>query len=163
MQGESVGSIIKHIINSGLVGRLNIIRKVKEVSKKGESNGAFPRQTPDQRIFKMVLLTKEKRKEIPAMYSQDGLGGDAIACLKMFTPDSSWTWYVIEGESVLDEDDKVIDFCFFGMVDGFEKELGYFLLSELEKIKGPLGLPIERDLYWKPTKLKDIFPELYRD
>ena len=31
-------------------------------------------------------------------------------------------------------------------VDGFEKELGYFSLRELESARGPLGLPIERDL-----------------
>lgn len=45
---------------------------------------------------------------------------------------------------------------FFGLVDGFEKELGYFSLSELESVKGPLGLKIERDLYFKPTTLKKI-------
>ena len=36
---------------------------------------------------------------------------------------------------------------FFGLVDGLEAELGYFWLSELTGVRGPLGLPIERDLY----------------
>jgi Protein of unknown function (DUF2958) len=40
---------------------------------------------------------------------------------------------------------------FFGAVSGFEFELGYFSLSELEQTTGPLGLHIERDLYFKPT------------
>ena len=50
---------------------------------------------------------------------------------------------------------------FFGLVDGFEKELGYFSLAELEAVRGPLGLPIERDLYWKPKTLEEIAPELF--
>ncbi|WP_426127674.1 DUF2958 domain-containing protein [Pararhizobium sp. PWRC1-1] len=42
----------------------------------------------------------------------------------------------------------------FGLCDlGMgEPELGYVLLSELEEIKGPGGIPIERDLNWSPTK-----------
>jgi len=32
-----------------------------------------------------------------------------------------------------------------GLVDGVEKELGYFRLSELKPVKGELGLPIEWD------------------
>ncbi|MCJ7688053.1 MAG: DUF2958 domain-containing protein, partial [Clostridiaceae bacterium] len=64
-----------------------------------------------------------------------------------FTPDSNWTWYATKFDDVD---------TFFGLVDGFEKELGYFSLSELESIRGPFGLKVERDLYFKPTKLKDI-------
>jgi hypothetical protein len=52
---------------------------------------------------------------------------------------------------------------FFGLVDGLEKELGYFSLSELQSVRGPLGLPIERDLYWRPKTLKEIAPELFED
>ncbi len=42
---------------------------------------------------------------------------------------------------------------FFGLVVGFEEELGYFRLSELTQAHGPLGLPIERDLHFQPTRL----------
>ena len=45
---------------------------------------------------------------------------------------------------------------FFGLVIGFETELGYFSLSELESIVGPYGLKIERDISFTPTALKDI-------
>jgi len=44
------------------------------------------------------------------------------------------------------------DWLFYGLVDGFEKEWGYFSLKELESVRGPLGLGIERDIYFKPTK-----------
>jgi hypothetical protein len=49
------------------------------------------------------------------------------------------------------------------LVDGFEKELGYFNLSELEEVTGPMGLPIERDLYFKPTPLEEIAPEKFKE
>jgi hypothetical protein len=45
---------------------------------------------------------------------------------------------------------------FFGLVKGFEHELGYFSLLELEEISGPFGQKIERDLHFEPTQLKNI-------
>ena len=44
----------------------------------------------------------------------------------------------------------------FGLIDGFEKELGYFSLNEIEQIKGSMGLSVERDISFQPTKLKDL-------
>jgi len=95
----------------------------------------------------MLLLTKEIIKKIPRLYEQEDKGLDAIVHVKFFTTWSNWTWYATEfdGEDI-----------FFGLVDGFEKEFGYFSLSELESINGPLGLKIERDLYFKPTKVKEL-------
>jgi len=52
---------------------------------------------------------------------------------------------------------------FFGLVDGHEKELGYFSLTELEKVRGKMNLPIERDLYFKPTMLEELAPEMFKD
>ncbi|HQF36972.1 MAG TPA: DUF2958 domain-containing protein, partial [Candidatus Dojkabacteria bacterium] len=95
----------------------------------------------------MVLLTKEVLKKLPPLYSQEEKGLDAVAVVKFFTPDSNWTWYATE----FDGED-----LFFGLVDGFEKEIGYFRLSELKSVKGALGLPIERDMYFKPKSLKEL-------
>ncbi len=66
---------------------------------------------------------------------------------KFFTPDSSWTFYATEfdGEDI-----------FFGWIVGFEKELGYFSLAEMTAARGPLGLPIERDIHFTPTKLSEV-------
>ena len=73
---------------------------------------------------------------------------DALAHVKFFTPDSNWTWYASEfdGEDI-----------FYGLVIGFEVEFGYFSLSELQSVHGPLGLPIERDLYFEPKPLRQLF------
>src|SRR5436309_2275952 len=97
----------------------------------------------------MKLLTVELRKRLPPLYSQEKVN-DPIVHAKFFTPDSNWTWLVTEGEQ--DE----TDFRFFGFVIGQEREWGYFLLSELESARGPLGLPIERDLYFQPAPFSKV-------
>ena len=102
----------------------------------------------------MKLLTKEIRKKLPPLYAQDGKGGKAIVYAKFFVSSSNWTFYATE----FDGEDT-----FFGLVDGFEKEFGYFSLSELEKVRDPLGLPIERDLYWQPKRLAEIAPEMFSE
>jgi len=45
---------------------------------------------------------------------------------------------------------------FFGLVIGNETELGYFSLDELERVKGPLGLQIERDRWFEPMTIGKI-------
>ncbi len=62
---------------------------------------------------------------------------DAPVIVKFFTPTSNWTWYATEFEG---------DDLFFGLVDGFEKEIGYFSLSALKSLHGTYGDAIERDL-----------------
>ena len=93
----------------------------------------------------MKLLTKEIQNKLPALYSQDGKGDEAIAQVKFFTPDSNWTWFASE----YDPETKT----FFGLVSGMETELGYFNLDELSSVRGPMGLPIERDMYFTPVSL----------
>lgn len=102
----------------------------------------------------MKLLTKEILKTLPKLYAQDSKGENAIVYVKFFTPDAQWTWYVLEGEK---RDD---DFEFFGIVEGMFTEYGYFMLSELKEVRGAFGLPIERDLYFEPTKVKDLYPKI---
>jgi hypothetical protein len=97
--------------------------------------------------FKPVkLLTKELEKKLPPLYSQDGLGDEAMAFVKIFTPDSNITWYITERDPETNE-------C-FGLVCGLEREYGYFNIDELQELRGPLGLPLERDRYFEPTPVK---------
>ena len=87
------------------------------------------------------------------LYENEEYGLGAKALVKFFTPDSNWTWYASEfdGEDIL-----------FGLVSGLEVELGYFSLSELEAVRGPLGLPIERDFHYAPQTLKELM-RLHQD
>ena len=117
----------------------------------------------NDRIRGMKLLPKELREQLPTLYSQDGKGGKAIVYVKYFLPSGTWTWLATEGEPVLSEFGVEIDFKFFGLVFGHEREFGYFLLSELEEVRGPMGLPIERDLYFHPKTLAEIAPEMFKE
>ena len=74
-----------------------------------------------------------------------GSGPVPMAKVKLLTPDSSWTWYIAE----FDAETKQA----YGLVVGLETEFGYFNLDELSKLRGPLGLPVERDLHFTPTPL----------
>lgn len=97
----------------------------------------------------MELLPAGVWQSLPPLYSQE-TNVDPIVHIKFFTPDSSWTWYATEGQQ------EEGDFVFFGYVIGFEEEWGYFTLSELSAARGPLNLPIERDLHFVPTPFSKI-------
>jgi len=98
----------------------------------------------------MELLPLELRKTLPPLYSQESCP-TPIAHVKLFTPDSSFTWYVTEGEEQEDG-----DWLLFGLVIGLEEEWGYSLLSEIASARGPLGLPVERDLWFKPGPIDQV-------
>lgn len=95
----------------------------------------------------MKLLTKEIRDRLPPIGTTDGQFGDAVVQVKFFCPWSNWTWYATE----FDGED-----LFFGLVVGFETELGYFSLSELRSVHGPWELGIERDRHFRPRPLREV-------
>jgi hypothetical protein len=101
----------------------------------------------------MKLLTKEiiTKLEKSPLGSQDG-NPNAPIIVKFFAPWTNWTWFVTEGE----KNPETGDWEFFGMVHGHEKELGYFTLSELESVTGPMGLKIERDMYYSNNTLANV-------
>lgn len=74
--------------------------------------------------------------------------GDGVARVKLFDPTGSWTWYISEYDPETREA--------FGLVHGFEREYGYIYMPELVEFKGRFGLPIERDLHWKPRPMKEL-------
>jgi len=98
----------------------------------------------------MRILTEDIIQKMPTLYSQEQVQ-DPVCVLKIFTPDNAWTWYVVEGQ--LQEDGDWIFFCKVVSPACPEGELGYVLLSELQSIRGALGLPVERDLYFKDRPL----------
>ena len=98
----------------------------------------------------MDLLPEELRKALPPLYSQKS-SSSPKAYAKFFTPDAGWTWLVTEGS---EEEDG--DWLLFGYVIGMEEEWGYFLLSEIEGVRGPLGLAVERDLWFEPGPINEV-------
>lgn len=117
----------------------------------------------------MKLITKEiATKLVKAdqafLASEDGHTSNDVA-VKFFTPWANSTWWIVSG-TPLDavngdpdyETETPADWHLFGFVDlGMPEcaELGYVLLSELEEIKGPAGLRVERDMHYKGT-LSDV-------
>ena len=95
-----------------------------------------------------TLIPKEILDTLPDLYDTEDTK-DPLCQVKLFTPDSNWTWYIIE----LSKDNNST--C-YGYVQGLESELGYFDLEEIESVRGRLKLPVERDLLFEPTKLSQI-------
>ncbi len=97
------------------------------------------------------LMTKELGDTIPALYANENVADydSVLAPAKLFSPYTGWTWYITEW-------DAETGLC-FGLVEGFETELGYFDLTELAEAKVFGQVPaVERDLYWKPQTLGEI-------
>jgi hypothetical protein len=86
---------------------------------------------------------------VPKLYTTENVA-DPLALIKLFTPDSNWSWFITE----YDPDEKLA----FGLAIGFEAELGYFSIDELEESRGPKGLPIERDLHFTPKPISHCWP-----
>lgn len=94
----------------------------------------------------MRLMTGKLQERIPGLYCTE-CEDDPVVYAKFFTPDASWTWYVLEFDGE--------DLC-FGYVIGHYPELGYFSLEEIESVRGPLGLSVERDRNFAPTRLSGV-------
>ncbi|HUV65713.1 MAG TPA: DUF2958 domain-containing protein [Sedimentisphaerales bacterium] len=92
----------------------------------------------------MKLLTKEIERKLPGLGTTDNQA-DPVAYLKLFAPWANWSWYACE----YDPESEV---C-FGLVYGFEAELGHFSLAELAEVDGPFGITIERDTSFEPKPL----------
>jgi len=94
------------------------------------------------------LIPKILLSDIPDLYETEG-SINPICYVKLFTPDSNWTWYIIELS-------KADTSTCYGYVQGMDSELGYFALEELASIHGPLGLAIERDTSFTPTSFTQV-------
>ena len=93
----------------------------------------------------MKLLTQELVDRFQQIGRQEDKS-DPIIIAKFFNPTGAGTWYATE----YNPSDKT----FFGYVSIFgdwNDEWGYFSLTELESLKGPYGLGIERDIYFTET------------
>jgi hypothetical protein len=84
---------------------------------------------------------------IPDIYKSEQ--DDPVVWAKLFTPDAGWTWYITEHTD---------DDC-FGFVVGFEREWGYFSLKDIASVRGPFGLRVERDLWWRPKLASQVLAE----
>jgi Protein of unknown function (DUF2958) len=105
----------------------------------------------------MKLMTEELEKRFSEIGRQEDRK-DPIVVAKFFNPQGAGTWYATE---YLPEEKT-----FFGYVRIFHDhndEWGYFSLDELEGYTGPLGLGIERDLYFGEKPISQVCPKAARE
>jgi len=100
----------------------------------------------------MKLMTKEIERKAQAQFSK-GSDMDQMVVAKFFDPCGSWTWYL------MNQDPDAPDYL-WGIVKGFEVEMGSFSLSELQSVRRQFGLGIERDKYFTPKPAKEVWDRL---
>ena len=107
------------------------------------------------------LLTDEIRERLlrngrlqRQLTEQGDATPDFLPVVKLFTPDGGCTWLLTE----LDPDDPDLGFglCDLGMGC---PETGSVRISELEAVRGRLGLSVERDLQFTPTKTLSAYAD----
>ena len=92
-----------------------------------------------------VRLLENGRQQAHVRGTNDEI--DFQPVLKLFTPDADCTWLLTE----IDPDDTDVAFGLYHLGSGHPK-LGSVRLSEIAAVRGKLGLPAERDLWFEADK-----------
>ena len=119
-------------------------------NERNTTNGAVW-QDAHSSIRGHALMTREAGATIPSIGSTDNAPDydGVIAHVKLFSPYVGWRWYITEWNPRTGR-------C-FGLVEGFETEIGYFDLTELSEVTIYGSVPaVERDLYWQPMTIGEI-------
>ncbi|WP_225772029.1 DUF2958 domain-containing protein [Inquilinus sp. Marseille-Q2685] len=95
------------------------------------------------------LITDAQRAELLANGARTAAGEtiDPYPVVKLFTPDAGATWLLTELDPA--DPDLAFGLCDLGL--GFP-ELGSVRLSEIVAVRGRLGLPVERDLFFRADR-----------
>lgn len=105
----------------------------------------YPKWILTQAIREQLL--ENGRKQLPVQGTSKEI--DFFPVVKLFTPDAGAIWLLTEIDPGDEDNDIAFGLCDLGL--GFP-ELGFVRISEIKEIRGGLGLPVERDLYFKATK-----------
>jgi hypothetical protein len=111
----------------------------------------------------MTLFTKAQHDQLIANCQTQIANNDAghadidfKPVVKLFTPDAQCTWLLTE----LGNDDIAYGLCDLGM--GFP-EVGFVCMRELRELRGPLELPVERDLHFDADKTLSAYAAQARE
>ena len=99
----------------------------------------------------MKLLTKDIINKAKRQYNK-GSDMEQNVVAKFFNPSGRGTWYLMNMH-----DDE--DYC-WGICHINEWEIGSFSIKELESIRLPWGLKIERDRMFSPIKASKLWGRL---
>lgn len=105
----------------------------------------------------MKLLTPDQREQLLANGRANAGREDTtdfLPVVKLFTPWAGCTWLLSELDPI--DEETAFGLCDLGMDC---PELGRVSLAELESVRGPGGLRIERDLYFSADKTLSAYAE----
>jgi len=108
-------------------------------------------------IMKLLKLTKAETTKLQKQYSM-GTSFDQMVVAKVFNPYGRHTWYL------LNQDPNDPDYLWTVATDpqGLP-EMGSCLLSDLMNTRiGAYRLPLERDKYFHPITVKELYEKLNR-
>jgi hypothetical protein len=107
----------------------------------------------------MTLFTKTQHEQLIANCQAQIVRMDAgdpdidfKPVVKLFTPDAQCTWLLTE----LGLDDIAFGLCDLGLGS---PEVGFVCMREIRELRGPLGLPVERDLHFDACKTLSAYAE----
>jgi len=98
------------------------------------------------------LLTDAQEQLLQNQYGK-GSNLDQLVVAKIFDPCGNWSWYLMNQAP---EDPDYL----WGIVKGFEVEMGSISYQELHDYIGPLCIGLERDLHFKPRPAQEIWNDL---
>ncbi|MBI1307073.1 MAG: DUF2958 domain-containing protein [Bacteroidetes bacterium] len=103
----------------------------------------------------MKLITEELKEQFKQWGDQSQIK-DPMILAKFFDPCGSATWWI----SQYDPQTNIA----YGYVTGLVcDEWGSVSIEELEAIKRPFGLRIERDLYFTPGSISKVCPGYHKE
>lgn len=100
----------------------------------------------------MKLMTKEIEEKLrKTNLKTDDYGMDAKVIVKYFNPIGVGTWLIVGGEELENGDWYLFGYCHIQCW-----EWGPVLLSDLQSLRLPLGLSIERDLHCEGKTVEEL-------
>ena len=110
-----------------------------------------------QQGVKMKLFTKANLKKLPTLEESAEWSIDQQKVwVKLFNPAGSQTWYITASDP-----DENLAFGFVNLGNPQMAELGYISIHELENLRLPFGLKIERDRHFDPMPLQDVMDTIH--
>ena len=103
----------------------------------------------------MILIPDDIRARLLANGAAE-TETDHYPVVKLFNPCGAATWIITE---MMEDGDTLFGLCDLGFGT---PELGYVSLAEIESVKGPFGLGIERDLHFRPLFPLSVYAEAAR-
>ncbi len=100
----------------------------------------------------LARLLENGRKQAPVRGTKDEI--DFQPVVKIFTSGGECTWLLTE----IDPEDTDVAFGLYQPARGYPK-LGYVRLSEIAAVRGKLGLPAERDLWFEADKPLSVYAQ----